>query len=58
MPDRARSVHRRPGEVVPVEPYLARIRADQPGDQVEGRGLPRPVGSQQPDDLALLDLDR
>ena len=57
MPWRARLIHRGAGEVLAVEQHLALVGPDQPGNQVERRGLPRAVGAQQPDDLALLQAD-
>src|ERR1041385_5684634 len=52
------AVHRLPGEVVPVEGDLAGVGPHEPGDQVERRGLSRPVGAEEADDLALLHLQR
>src|SRR2546425_6994270 len=48
-------VHRLRGHVAPVQGDAAAVGADQPGDHVEGGGLPRPVGAEQTHDLALLE---
>src|SRR5207244_4218738 len=43
-------------DVAAVEPDLPAVGPDQAGDHVEGRGLPRPVGPEQPDNLPLREL--
>src|SRR5207253_4485944 len=51
------TVHRRRREVPSVERDVAAVGPYQAGDHVERRGLPRPVGAEQADDLALIELD-
>ena len=41
-------------DIAAVEEDAARLGADEAGDGVEGRGLARPVGSDQPCDRARL----
>src|SRR5207244_5494859 len=50
------AVHRLRRDVAAVEPDLPAVGPDQAGDHVEGRGLPRPVGPEQPDNLPLREL--
>ena len=51
-------VHRERGDVTAIEDDLAFIGANQAGDHVERRGLPRPVGPEQSHDLALREIER
>ena len=48
-------VHGFLGEIVAIERDPSLVGADQTGDHVEARRLPRPVGAEQPDDLPLLE---
>src|SRR4051794_38647923 len=50
----SRLIHRRVGQFLAVQQHPSFVWQDQTSNKVEGRGLSRPVGSQQPDDLALL----
>ena len=50
-------IHRLVGGVVAVEEDLAAVRPHEADDHVERGGLARAVGAEQPDDLALADLD-
>ena len=45
-------------DVATVELDPARVRPEQPGDDVEQRGLAGPVGADQPGDVTDLDIDR
>ena len=45
-------------DVATVELDPARVRPEQPGDDVEQRRLARPVGADQPGDVTDLDVDR
>jgi hypothetical protein len=49
-------VHRQLRDVSARQRDAPRVGALQADDHVEGRGLPRPVRAQQPDDLARLDV--
>ena len=45
------------GDGLPQEPRVAAGRLEQAGEELEGRGLARPVGTEAPHDLAALDLE-
>ena len=47
-----------PGDVQALDLDRSRRRLENAEDHVDGRGLARPVGSQQPDDLVAADLER
>src|SRR5439155_1534464 len=50
------TVHRLRRDVPSVERDVPAVGPYQAGDHVERRGLPRPVGAEQADDLALIEL--
>src|SRR4030095_14537795 len=52
----AARIHGEIGDVLALEEDTAALRAQEPHDHVEGRGLPRPVRPEQPDDLPTLDV--
>ena len=51
-------VYRFLGDLLILEEDLTLVGLDQPDDHVERRRLAGAVGAEQPDDLALVDLDR
>ena len=51
------AVHGQVGDVLLVEVHLAGIRLDEPHHHIERRRLARPVGTQQTDNLALLEFN-
>ena len=57
MPGRARWYIGRLGDVAAVEEDLAAVGVDQADGHPEARGLARPVGAEQADDLALVDVE-
>src|SRR5262249_40372762 len=50
-------VRSEPGDVLTVEPDRPGRRLEEPRQEVEAGGLARPVGADQPDDLALRDAE-
>ena len=46
------------GDVLAEQQNLAVVRFDEPGDDVEDRGLAGPVGSDEPEDLTIADTER
>jgi hypothetical protein len=58
MPSRARWCRLATRDVATVELDLARVRPEQPGDDVEQRRLAGAVGTDQPRDVTDLDVDR
>ena len=59
VPDAAASpsIHGKSEDVLSVHENPAGVRSNQPDDHVEGGGLPRPIGPEQPHDLSLAQLD-
>src|SRR5262249_31391129 len=51
-------VHGQAGDVLAVDEGLAGLGLHEAREAVEGRGLPPPVGAQEPPDLAPGDLER
>ena len=47
-------IHRQLGDVVAAERNVAAVGTNEADDHVEGGGLPRPIRTQQSDDLSLL----
>jgi len=48
-------VHRRVGQLHTIQQHSSFVGPDQTCNKVEGRGLSRAVGPEQPDNLPLLD---